>query len=224
MPLPSPVARTTLVVLLAGLALTRPAPAQGRFEFVPLVGFQVPTAHLFQQPVTMTICEALFCRIAPEPQTHTFSMKYKAGMMVGGRFVVLPPGRLGVEGTVTYARSGQTSAWGRLSSSDSDRIISVSTKLVVRLTSPGARTSFRLGLGPSLVGRVDDDGSPGPLDIAGIAGAGVAFRWTPQLALRFDLEDRIFQPPAGRFDSQFDPQLQHDCMVSVGLAIFLGNL
>lgn len=220
---PGPLARVSMIWLLAGLALTRPAPAQVRFEVVPIVGFHAPTTHVIQQPHTHEVCEELCFPGSGESQTHEFSERYLTGVMVGSRLMLSPPGRVGVEGAATWSSSRASSQWGPYSSDTPLWFINLSTKLVVRLTPSGAPTSFYLGLGPSLVARGGEMYGPeGRVELGGIAGAGLAYRWTPQLALRLDVEDRVFQPQ--EINPGFDVRLQNSVMVSVGLSFFLGNL
>jgi hypothetical protein len=202
------VLRSAFTALCGLFAFTPSEAAQVRFDFVPYAGLYIPTSKVFDQFLSECSCQV--------------SIKHKTNFILGGRVTLWWPSRVGVEGTFGYSPSGVTLAASGFGSKDtSAHVITASAKILVRVSPPGAPTSFHVGGGLGLVGHGGDAyGTSGMTRFGGILGAGVAFKAGSLLALRLDAEDHLYNAHfSSGGTSKSDYKFQNDLVLSVGLAV-----
>lgn len=216
----------SLVSLLAVLCVLAPgAMPQSRVELTPYAGVYVPTGAL----------------------TPSAVLKRETSLSAGGRLTVWLPGRMAIEGTLSYAPSNVTQNAPTAFSfpgPSSGHLTAVAAKAIVRFSAPDAPAQFYLGggLGHVFLGgdtySIDAYGQGTSTSVGGIASLGTAFKLGPSLALRLDAEDYIFQASfqcrytqgtrgvcwgVNQSGSPSASELQNDVVLSVGLAFRVGG-
>lgn len=221
--------RLDLVILttLGTALLAAPsAPAQHRLDFVPYVGFYVPTTNMMN-PAFVGVP----------------AMTQQSSIILGGRVTWWLPSHVGIEGTLGYAPSN-VDPGATYGCCNAAHVITASARVLAPLLLAGGAPLLRVGGGMGVVahgGRAYANTS-GATSIAGIASVGLAFPLGPTpLRLRLDVEDYLFNAHLGaepgcdrggytgfcgqllRASGAFKPQFQHDVVLSVGLAFARGK-
>ena len=217
-----PLIRYRVALLSAVSAVPATGATQFRVDLVPYAGLYLPTTTLMQGGV----------------------LKQKASPALGSRITVWLLGRVGMEGTMSYAPSNLTTtdATDYYPGPHSAHLITRTAKLVVRVNPAGDNTVFQAGGG---VGRVGYRGAAycggaAPCDPylradvmtfpSKIVTAGAAFRPRRSVALRVDAEDYLFSasfscrngghsPGVCFSGTPYTPKRQNDFVVSLGVAL-----
>ncbi len=216
----------TLTTLGLAFLAAPSAPAQHGLDFVPYVGFYVPTTNMMNPA------------FAGVP-----AMTQRSSIILGARVTWSLPSHVGIEGTLGYAPSN-VDPGATYGCCNAAHVITASARVLAPLLFAGGAPLLRVGGGMGVVshgGRAYANTS-GATSIAGIASAGMAFRLGPTpLTLRLDAEDYMFNSRLGaepgcdrggytgfcgqllRASGAFKPQFQHDLVLSVGLAFAGGK-
>ena len=127
-----PFIRCHIALLSALSAVPATAATQLRVDLAPYVGLYLPSTTLMQGGV----------------------LKQKASPALGGRMSVWLLGRVGIEGTMSYAPSNltKTHASDYFPGPYSAHVIARTAKLLVRVNPPGDNTVFQVGGGVGRVG------------------------------------------------------------------------
>jgi hypothetical protein len=216
----------SLVSLLALLCVLPPAAMpQSRVELTPYAGVYVPMGAL----------------------TPSAALKRETSLSAGGRLTIWLPGRVSIEGTLSYAPSNVTpnaSTAFTFPGPSSGHLTTVAAKAILRLSAPDALAQFYVGggLGHVFLGgdtySIDGYGEGTSTGVGGVASLGTAFKLGPSFALRLDAEDYIFQASfqcrfthgtrgvcwgVNQGGSPSASELQNDVVLSVGLAFRVGG-
>jgi len=183
------------------VALPSPASAQGGVQLVPWAGAYIPTQNEFSD-----IDDAVFDR--------------DISVVGGARLTFWGTGRLGFEATGGYAPA---SVGGETINETNTNLLLGSARLLFALSPITNSVGFYLAGGPALLVRgrdpFDDDRSG--TDFGATVGLGLRFALgeSGRTAIRFDLEDYLYDGDFGTGVSSF----QNDIVASLGLSIALGG-
>ena len=219
--------RPYLVILTTlGAELIAPsARAQRSLDFVPYLGFYVPTANMM---------DPAFAGVP--------AMTQRSSVIVGGRVTWWLPNHVGIEGTLGYAPSS-VDPRATYECCNAAHVITASARVLAPLVVVDGSPLFRVGGGMGVVshgGRAYANTS-GATSIAGIASAGMTLKLGhAPFMLRLDAEDYLFNSHLGaepgcdrggytgfcgqllRASGAFKPQFQNDVVLSAGLAFTHG--
>ncbi|MGI9041573.1 MAG: outer membrane beta-barrel protein [Gemmatimonadales bacterium] len=191
-----------LAAAVAVVALPSPASAQGGVQLVPWVGAYIPTRNEFSD-----LDNAVFDR--------------DISVIGGARLTFWGTGRLGFEATGGYApaRIGDET----INETGNTDLLLANARLLFALSPITNSVGFYLAGGPALLVRgtnpFDDDRSG--TDFGANVGIGLRFALgeSGRTAIRFDLEDYLYDGDFGTGLSSF----QNDIVASLGLSIALGG-
>ncbi len=164
---------TAVVLLCIGWGFPRGVTAQTQLEVAPYVGLYLPTNSL-ESSVDGTV-------------------KQQSSVTLGMRVTKWWPGRLGFEASVGYAPSSVLSLGNSLPA----HVLTVSAKVLRRVTPPAARAGLHVGGGVGIVGHggpaYPDGEYLGPrASFGGIAVVGGVIKLASSLQWRFDAEDFVY--------------------------------
>ncbi len=212
--------RSTVVILL-GIAwgILDAVTAQAQLEVAPYVGLYLPTNSL-ESSVDGTV-------------------KQQSSVTLGVRVTTWWPGRQGFEASAGYAPSSVLTVGNSVPA----HVLTVSAKLLWRVTPPAARAGLHVGGGIGIVGRggpaYPDGEYLGPrASFGGIAVVGGVIKVASSLQWRFDAEDFIYfadvtcrrtgagggvcSAGATTGNTPTPSRLQNDVVLSLGLAFTPG--
>ncbi len=150
------------------------------------------------------------------------------GLIYGARATLWMGGGVGLEGAVGVSGSDAEVTGLGTETSTASTVWTASGRLMLTVGLSGAPAWFHGGLGLALVGRSGEAFDPleGSRDLGGVIDIGARFAASRWLAFRVDLEDYVYSSELARADgagnrSEFAGRLQHDVVISAGLAIRL---
>jgi hypothetical protein len=203
--------------LLGAACGVLPVVAQTQLEIAPYVGLYWPTSSLASMGGA--------------------KLQQQMSVIEGARVTLWGPGRLGIEGTVGYARSD---VWTSNALTYPARLTTGSVKARLRMSPPAARAALQVAGGVAWVGHCGYAYQwwyTGPWTfVGGIANVSAVIKLVRSLGLRFDAEDFVYAAHLGQCTRYGAPEggvcevyigaptngptgsrLQNDLVLSIGI-------
>jgi hypothetical protein len=196
-----------LVLVLAFVTLGQaPLAAQVQAELTYRIGAFVPLEDL---------------RATVDAAGNSLTVSQDSRFSIGGRLGLWLDPYFGLEGTIEYGRSGQTSFLnGVPQSAAAGHVLAASARGVLRLGKPRGRIAFVVSGGGGLTDRNDlaIAGLGSRTEFGPVAGAGLRVRLTPAVTARIDVDGFTYRPDfidaAGRTSTG---ERQYDLWITFGL-------
>lgn len=200
--------RTRAWAVVVAAALTTPPAslqAQDGIELTPFIGAFVPLSNVMEQ--------------------NGAEVKHQPNLAGGLRMTTGGAGRMRFEGVVAVAGGAVKGTSGLSEPEVEGRVILASVRALWGLGAGGGAAAWHLttGIGVLSRGAYAYESLDGTTDIGAVIGIGTRARIGDRWSLRIDLEDNISSAEFELGGASSGSKLQNDLMLSVGLAIPLGN-